>query len=417
MDNKERREKLICSICGQSILKNPNISGKRYAVRKTSPIICDFCSHGLVEIDDENQSKLEEKSYTKIIKKSVKPYPGDAKISVETAKKVEDMSLSDIISSVKSVIKGQDDHIKQITTAIYKNQKIDNLEIKSNLIILGESGNGKTAIIKLLADIFNVPFVIEDATRFTEAGYVGPSTDDMIKDLYRAAGDNIRKAEKGILVIDEGDKKGAAQDIGRDVSGEEVLFSLLTILEGTKVPISDPDGDTLGYMDTSRVTIIFIGAFPSLANIRDKRINRKGIMGFNSQTTGEVVTNKEYIPEDFIQAGFPKEFIGRFDMIVELNKLTVNDLEDITRNSKKSTLLSYVQALAEKGIKVNYCDDIIKEIAAEAVKLKVGARGIKTVVQEMFKNIMFQVLLNEKQYTECIVRRETVHDSTNYILT
>ncbi len=416
MDKKEKRKKLVCTICGQEILKNPNKSGKRYAVRKCDPIICDICIHDLAEIDDNNQEKFDAKSYTKIIQKPVKPYSIAEKVSIETTKNVEEKSLKEIISSVKSVIKGQDEHIKQIATSIYKNLKIDNLEIKSNIIALGESGNGKTAIIKLLAEIFNVPVVIEDATRFTEAGYFGPSADDMIKDLYKAAGDNIRKAERGILVIDEGDKKDASKDAGRDVSGEQVLFSLLKILEGTKVPITEPDGDMLGYMDTSRVTIIFIGAFPSLPKIREKRINGKGVMGFNTGAAQDVVKNKGYIPEDFIQAGFSKEFIGRFDMIIELNKLTVADLQDITRNSKKSTLLSYVKALGDKGIKVNYADEIIYEIAEEAAKLKIGARGIKTVVQEMFKNIMFQVLLEEKIYTECNVRKETVHDSTNYIL-
>lgn len=416
MDNKEKREKLICTVCGQTILKNPNISGKPYAVRKSPPIICDICSHDLADIDDENQSKLEAKNYTKIIKKSLNTCSAGTNVSVETAKNAQNINLSDIISNVKSVIKGQDEQVKQISTAIYKNQRIDKLEIKSNLIVLGDSGSGKTEIIKILANEFKIPYVIEDATRYTEAGYVGANVDEMIMNLYRAAGDNITKAQKGILIIDEGDKKGSAGDFGRDVSGENVLFSLLKIVEGTKVPITDGYGDTLGYLDTSTLTIIFIGAFPGLVKIRDKRIKKRGVMGFSNEEADKTNMNKEYIADDFIDGGFPKEFVGRFDTVVELNKLTINNLEDIIRNSKKSTLLSYIQELESKGVKFTYSEDVVSEIAAEAVKLNVGARGIKKVVQDMFKNIMFQMLSEDKKYTECVITKETVHDPNNYIL-
>lgn len=392
MEDKKLSKKLICSICGQKLLREPNISGKPYAVRLSEPIICDICSQHLSSVDDENQSRLQAKSYSNIIK------------------------LNEIIATVKSVIKGQNKNIEIISTAIYKNQRIDNVEVKSNIIILGDSGSGKTEIIKILADQFKLPFVIEDATRFTEAGYVGPSTDDMIKDLYMAAGDNITKAQKGILVIDEGDKKEASNDGGRDVAGQNVLFSLLKILEGTKVPITDNYGDTLGYLETSRITIVFIGAFPNLAKIREKRINRMGLIGFNDKESVKEYMNSEYIADDFIKGGFPKEFIGRFDIIAELDELTINVFEDITRNSKKSTFINYVKVLEEKGIKLIYSDDVFCEIAVESLKLNIGARGIKNVVQNMFKDIMLKLLSSDEKYTECLIFKDTVHDSTKYIL-
>lgn len=415
MDKKEKNRKLVCRICGQEVLKNPNKSGKPYAVRKSDPIICDICSHELADLDDENQEKLDARNYTRLLKKDLKVYGKDTK--VETAKNEKEITLAEIISNVRSVIKGQDEQVKVISTAIFKNQRIDKVEIKSNIIILGDSGNGKTEIIKLLANEFKVPYVIEDATRYTEAGYHGASVDDMIVNLYKAAGDSITKAQKGILVIDEGDKKGSVGEIGRDVSGENVLFSLLKIVEGTKVPISDENGDTLGYMDTSRLTIVFIGAFPGLAKIRDKRLKRSGMLGFVADDGKKSYRNDEYIAQDFIEGGFPKEFVGRFDTIVELNKLTRENLIDIILNSKKSTFISYKQALESKGINLVYTDDVVDEIATEAEKLNTGARAIKKIVQEMFQNIMYQILSEDKQYTECIISKETVSDSSKYFLT
>lgn len=415
MDKKEKNIKLVCRICGQELLKNPNKSGKPYAVRKSEPIICDVCSHDLADLDDENQEKLDAKSYSRLLKKDLKVCDKDGK--VETAKTEKEISLASIIENVRLVVKGQDEQVKIISTAIFKNQRIDTPEIKSNIIVLGDSGNGKTEIIKLLANEFKVPYVIEDATRYTEAGYQGASVDDMIINLYKAAGDSITKAQKGILIIDEGDKKGSAGDIGRDVSGENVLFSLLKIVEGTKVPISDEMGDTLGYMDTSKLTIVFIGAFPGLAKIRDKRLKRSGVLGFAANDEKNTYKNDEYIAQDFIEGGFPKEFIGRFDTIVELNKLTHDNLVDIILNSKKSTFVSYKQALESKGVNLVYTDDIINEIATEAEKLNTGARGIKKVVQEMFKDIMYQILSEDKQYTECIISKETVLNSAKYFLT
>ena len=416
MENKEMSKKLTCSICGQRVLKNPNISGKPYAVRLSEPIVCDMCSQHLANVDDENQSRLQARNYSALINKSSKHKPNVVKPEVEIVNKPHEIELNEIISTVKSVVKGQDEHVEVISTAIYQNYKSSSPEIKSNLIILGESGSGKTEIIKILAEQFKLPYVIEDATRFTEAGYTGANIDDMIKNLYMAAGDNIIKAQKGILVIDEGDKKGSVGDGGRDVSGENVLFSLLKILEGSKVPITTSYGDTLGTLDTSTITVIFIGSFPKLVEIREKRLKQTGIIGFNSQKTVNEVINSEYIPSDFMEGGFPKEFIGRFDIIVELNTLIIDNFEDIVMNSKKSTFVNYVKELGNEGITLVYSEDVIKEIALESEKLKIGARGIKKVVKNMFKNIMFEILSNKDKYTKCYINENTVHDSTDYVL-
>lgn len=417
MSIKENNKRPICSICGSELLKNPNISCKPYAVRKIDPIICDFCINLLFEKVDEDQEILETKQNLRLLGKSMKSLDTTVKKSVETANIDKNIDLAEIISNVTDVIKGQDEHVKTISTAIFKNQRIDQVELKSNLILLGDSGSGKTEIIKLLANEFKLPYIIEDATRYTEAGYVGASIDDMIYNLYKAAGSNIAKAQKGILVIDEGDKKGAAGDVGRDVSGESVLFSLLKIIEGSNVPIINGYSGTIGYLDTSKLTIVFIGAFPKLVQIREKRLKKKGVIGFGTLVETKEEQIKDYIAEDFIAGGFPKEFVGRFDTIVELNKLTTDNLVDIILNSKKSTFMHYVQALEAKGIKLVYTDEVINEIAAVAQKLDIGARGIKKIVQEMFKGIMYNVLVAEdKMYTECFIEKQIVHDSSKFIL-
>jgi ATP-dependent Clp protease ATP-binding subunit ClpX len=417
MEDKNKNEKFVCSICHEILLKNPNISGKKYAVRKASPTICDCCSQNLAELADDNQTNFDSKRNHRTNKKPTAVKANEVKPQAQSIKTIEKIKLMDIITNVKSVIKGQDEHVKTISTAIYKNQDLESVEIKSNLILLGDSGCGKTEIIKMLANEFNVPYVIEDATRFSEAGYFGASTDDMIRNLYRTSGYSISKAEKGILIIDEGDKKQASSDSGRDVSGENVLFSLLKMLEGSRVPIVDDHGDTMCYMDTSRLTIIFIGAFPNLVKIRDKRINCAGSVGFRNPGNTDTNINKEYIAADFINGGFPKEFVGRFDMIIELNKLTTGNLEDIIANSKKSTFMKYIEEFEKRGLKVSYSEDIISEIAIETEKLKTGARGIKNVVQNIFKNILFQILADDIKYTECIINKNIIYDPTDYILT
>ncbi|MEG1705592.1 MAG: AAA family ATPase [Clostridia bacterium] len=410
---KSTSRKLVCTMCGLKLVKKPNVYGKSYAVRHKDPVICNVCAQQLAEIDDRNQEILEMSNYDYTSKNPEKPKDISCR---KVSLKNED--LNDIISKVKLVIKGQDEAIKTISSAIYRNYVIDNTELKSNLIILGDSGSGKTKIVKVLANIFDLPYVIEDATRFTEAGYVGASVESMLHDLFVASNYDLNLAQKGILIIDEGDKKAATNDGGRDVSGESVLFSLLKIIEGSKIPMENSYGDVEAYFDTSHLTIIFIGAFPRLAKIRDKRVKCNGSIGFgNGLQKNNVQISKEYTAEDFISAGFPKEFVGRFDVIVELNTLTISDYVDIIKSSTESTFNLYVNVLKKKGIDLIYTDDVIVKIAEEVEKLGIGARGIKRVVQQMFKNILFNILANKnKEFTKCIINTQTVTNSFDFKL-
>lgn len=409
-ENKSVRIKLICSICGAHVLKKANLDGKPYAVRQKEPIICDRCVQQLADVDEHNQELLGlNKHFDEII-------PNANRIKkVEVKKKSKITDLNSIITDIKKVIKGQDEAIKFIATAIYKNHELQNPELKSNLIVLGDSGSGKTKIIKMLTKILNIPYVIEDATRYTEAGYVGDSVDSMLIDLYVAANYDIESAQKGILVIDEGDKKSSSQDTGRDISGESVLFSLLKIVEGSKVPIKDEFGTFNEYFDTKNLTVIFIGAFPNLLKIREKRL--KGGIGIGFSNMNNQIGRIEYMAEDFTNAGFPKEFIGRFDTIIELNTLTTSDYLNIIKNSSESTFNLYSNLLKKRGISLVYEELLFTQIAEKAKKLNIGARGIKHIVQDIFKEIIFETLSNKQvKYTKCTLLSDIINYPENYIL-
>lgn len=411
MDKTMKNKKLVCSICKQEILKHPNSKGKRYAIRQSDPVICDRCVYDLVDIDEENQDYLNQKIYNNIEKVS-------SQSNKSYDKSFKEVNLKTIIKNVKKVIKGQDNQIETIATVMYKNYKINNEALKSNIIISGESGSGKTKTIKLLAKEFDVPYFIEDATRYTEAGYIGASIEEMFMNLYREAGDDISKAERGIIIIDEGDKKGELSSIDGFKSSHKgsVLDSLLTYLEGTKVPLTTQNNLTLGYLDTSKITFIFVGAFLQLSQIREKRINGKRAIGFDNGLAKSENIDSEYIIEDFIKGGFSKEFIGRFDTIIEFNTLTIENFKDIIENSEESTLKNYEYELKEKGINLVVEEDIVNEIALAAKKIDTGARAIKRVVQNLFKNILFNILINENKYKKCIINKNTVNNPKDFIL-
>lgn len=235
--------------------------------------------------------------------------------------------LPDIKNMEKEVLKsiiGQDVAVRKIITAIYR--AINFKTVKSNILVIGNSGTGKTETIKQIAKRLNIPYTIEDATKYTQEGYYGADVNEMILNLLKNSNMDIKKAQNGIIVIDEIDKK-AGHEVSHDVAGTEVLKSLLKIIEGTtiKVPVEmDYYNVKLADFDTKNIIIIFLGAFSGLDIIRDKRLNSNPL-GFSIKEETHK-SKAKFLKQDLVEYGLPEEFVGRIDTIVEMNELTKKDL-------------------------------------------------------------------------------------------
>ena len=292
--------------------------------------------------------------------------------------------------SVLKYIVGQDEPVKQIIIAIYKSIMFKSL--KSNILIVGHSGTGKTEAIKQILKRLDVPYTIEDATKYTQEGYKGADVEKMILHLYLNAKKNLEKAQNGVIVIDEIDKKAGKRTSGeRDVSGTEVLNSLLKIIEGTKISIS-----TDKEFDTSNVLIVFLGAFSGIDKIRDERLNVHQV-GFSVPENSDAKQDSRILKQDLVKYGLPEEFVGRIGSIVEMNNLTKKDLALILRNSKLSIFRRYQKALKQRGILLSYDGALFERIAEKSLSLDTGARELSNTVNYIFEGIMYEVLSNTKK--------------------
>lgn len=321
--------------------------------------------------------------------------------------------IQNVEKTVLQSIIGQDRQVRQIITAIYR--AINFKSIKSNVLIIGSSGTGKTETIRQVAKRLHIPYTIEDATKYTQEGYYGADVNDMIYNLIENAKKDMEKAQNGIIIIDEIDKKAGHE--AHDVSGTEVLKSLLKIIEGTTIKIPSPDdqfAEELIDFDTKNIIIIFLGAFSGLDKIRDKRLNTNPL-GFvtNNQEKKE---KSRFLKQDLVEYGMPEEFVGRIDTIIEMNKLTKQDLASILRRSKLSIFRRYQSELREKGITLSYCDKLFDCIAEESLALDTGARELSNTVNYIFENIMYDILANPGKYSKCTLELDIVHDNTRYEL-
>ena len=228
---------------------------------------------------------------------------------------------------------GQDKQVRQIITSIYR--AINFKSIKANVLIIGNSGTGKTATIEQVAKRLRIPYTIEDATKYTQEDYYGSDVNDMIYNLLENAGNDFERAQKGIIVIDEIDKKAGHEE--HDVSGTEVLKSLLKIIEGTRIKIPNPDdpfSEEMIDFDTRNIIIIFIGAFSGMDEIRDKRLNTNQLGFVDNKDNTNDSTKSRFLKQDLVKYGMPEEFVGRIDTIIEMNKLTKQDLTLVNDNTK-----------------------------------------------------------------------------------
>lgn len=325
----------------------------------------------------------------------------------------------DMDKGLRKCIIGQDDFIKKITVAIYRALMYG---FKSNILIVGGSGSGKTETIKILAEILNLPYTIESATEYTQSGYVGSDIEDIVDNLYanavRHKNVDILAAGLGIVVMDEIDKKAEAESMlrGDSVSGRAVQQRLLKFMEGMYIPVYN-DYTPIFTLNTEGLIFIAMGAFEGLDEIRKKR-QKANSMGF-VDTSNVVIDDidKDYTEADFIKYGMIKEFIGRFDCIATTKKLSESDLVKIITTSQISEFKVYENLLSLQGIKLEYSEKMIQNLAKKAFSMNTGARAIKNVSNYIFQNIICELMDNyTNEYTICKLSDDIVRDNTKYIL-
>ena len=332
--------------------------------------------------------------------------------------------IQEVEESVLTCIIGQNEPVRQIITAIYK--AIVFKSIKTNLLIIGDSGTGKTETIRQILKVLNLPYTIEDATKYTQEGYYGADVEEMIYNLFENANQDIERAQNGVIVIDEIDKKaGKGFSDERDVSGREVLNSLLKIIEGTKISIDIDKEPYIADFDTSNLIVIFLGAFSGLEEIRKKRLNTSKA-GFNLNKDTKPKQDTKLLKQDLIRYGLPEEFVGRISTIVEMNKLTKQDLASILRNSKLSIFRAYQRELRERGISLYYSGRLFERIAEKSLLTDTGARELNNTVNYIFDRIIYEVLSNPDKYSkrkhitkykQCRLSLDIVNNNTRYTIT
>lgn len=323
---------------------------------------------------------------------------------------------------ILDTVKGQDEQVRSIVTAAYRSIKFDN--IKSKVLIIGKSGTGKTEIMRQLAKKLGRVFVTEDANEFTQEGYYGRDVSEIVMDLLQEANNDIEEAQKGIIFIDEIDKKAGCATETRDVSGRGVLNSLLKLVEGKVMKVPAPldeweDGPKTYDFDTSKLIIFFAGAFDGIDAIAKKRTHSStlGFCGNRSNGTKTAKSTLKYTKEDLIEYGFPEEFVGRIDTIVQMNELSESVLVQILETSKASAIKSYEKALKKYKIVLKYDKSLLEDIAKKAASRHTGARELMNVVNYIFDRILYEVMSVKKgQYKECILLDGVVEDNTKFIL-
>ena len=401
---KNNNRSIKCSFCGK-----PQDEVKRI-ISGPGAYICDECIKVCTNILEEGYfDEIEEGR--EVLKQKILP-PAEIKRILD------------------EYVIGQEEAKKTLSVAVYNHYKrinnlanLDDVEIqKSNILLLGPTGCGKTMLAQTLAKVLNVPFAIADATTLTEAGYVGEDVENILLKLIQAADYDVARAEKGIIYIDEIDKisrKSENPSITRDVSGEGVQQALLKIVEGTVASVPPQGGrkhphQELLQINTANILFICGGAFEGIDKIIKERIGKKGIgFGASIESRKEVSKYEIYkhiLPNDLLRFGLIPEFVGRLPIVATLKELDRGELKQVVTKPKNALLKQYKKLVELDNVKLEFEEEALDLIVDKAIERNTGARGLRSIIEEIMRDIMYDIPSNP-HIEECIITKETVENT------
>ena len=407
-------ENIKCSFCH----KGPTEVKRLIAGATEGTFICDGCVELCMDVIAEMGTEEEKEKKIHKSEEILKP--------------------EEIHKKLNEYVVGQDDAKKILSVAVYNHYKriqyaskdSNAVELeKSNILLIGGTGTGKTLLARTLAKLLNVPFAIADATTLTEAGYVGEDVENVILKLVQNADYNIQNAEKGIIFIDEIDKiarKGESTSITRDVSGEGVQQALLKIIEGTVSNVPPQGGrkhPNQEYIQVNTSNILFIcgGAFDGMEDVIKRRIGRKTLgFGNTEMVNSNKMKRKELFdiiePDDFVKYGLIPEFVGRLPIIASLDELDEDALIRILIEPQNSLIKQYETMLKFDDVKLTFTENSLRAIAKLAIKRKTGARGLRAILEKAMLNVMYRIPSDEDKIVECIINEEVISEGADPIL-